>query len=491
MDKLDLAGELQRRGVEQNAALKLKGSINGNDLMNLVAAFNNKEQPYQGQIEAEKILGKYGIKLGRTNVSDNYLNAKFESLRSGSALDETFGVMTRVNEGFTYAVEVSEQTRDRVLDWLDENQVEYQATSPVAYRVECGDRDVAYRTGRALSEILSKPTVRDSVEIEEKMAKNPDKRVKDAKAKMADLKPRNPVVAAVKTRGGAGAHDGGKDPRKVDKLGRGSKHKPRFDEEIDFAIGEDVMVGEVSGQIKIPHGPNGTIGVIMNGKLEMVAENEVNRLNEGVMGMMKPVNPLFRLRELAGLPMNGIDEDDFSGIEIADAPEIDPEGMLSAGPVGADAPQDMDVDGMGADPVADPMPDMDGGMDAGIDDIDVPMDTTMDISDDPMPDTDLDVSGMVDPNAGVPGALGSDPVEMPGMSPELPGAPAMPGMAPAMPTQSDAMAQIEDALNSIQTGLAEIRLSEYKSLVQKLQDLTNQAQMMGRDYLGEQRRLKK
>lgn len=472
MDKLDLSDELVRRGVDQEAANHLKGEIEGNDLMLLVQAFNDKERPYQGQIEAEKILGKYGIKLGRTNVRDNYLNAKFESLRSGSALDETFGVMTRINEGFTYAVEVSEQTRDRVLDWLDENQVEYQATSPVAYRVECGDRDVAYRTGRALSEILRKPTVRDSVEVEEKMSKNPDKRVKDAKAKMADLKPRNPVVAAVKTRGGAGAHDGGKDPRKVDKFGRGTKHKPRFDEEIDFAIGEDVMVGEVAGQVKIPHGPNGTIGVIMNGQLEMVAETEVSRLDEGVMGMMKPVNPLFRLRELAGLPMTA--EDDFEGIEIADAPEIDPEGMLSAGPVGGDAAMDMDVDGMGADPVEDPMADMDGGMDA-------PMDAPMDMPADDMSlpgDDAMDAPMDVPADAGIPGAIGTDPID------------PVAGMA-AVPTQSDAMAQIEDALNNIQTGLADIRLSEYKSLIQKLQDLTNQAQMMGRDYLGEQRRLKK
>ena len=468
MDKLDLSNELVRRGVDKDAANRLKGEIEGNDLMQLVQAFNDKKRPYQGQIEAEKILGKYGIKLGRTNVRDNYLNAKFESLRSGNTLDETFGVMTRINEGFTYAVEVSEQTRDRVLDWLDENQVEYQATSPVAYRVECGDRDVAYRTGRALSEILRKPTVRDSVEIEEKMSKNPNKRIKDAKDKMADMKPRNPVVAAVKTRSGAGAHDGGKDPRKVDKFGRGAKHKPRFDEEIDFAIGEDVMVGEVTGQVKIPRGPNGTIGVIMNGQLEMVAETEVSRLDEGVMGVMKPVNPLFRLRELAGLPMTT--EDDFAGIEIADAPEIDPEGMLSAGPVGNNVPADMDVDGMGSDPVEDPMTDMDGGMDAPMDmpadDMSLPGDNAM--------DAPMDVPA----DAGIPGAIGTDPID------------PVAGMA-AVPTQSDAMAQIEDALNSIQTGLADIRLSEYKSLIQKLQDLTNQAQMMGRDYLGEQRRLKK
>lgn len=482
MDNFDLEQALIDMGIPEDEARRLKGEIIGTDLMDLVDNLNSKDRASRGIVQAKKILGKYGIKPGRSEVGENYLSAKYASLRTGQALDETFGVMTRINEGFTYAVEVSEQTRDRVLDWLDENEVQYQATSPVAYHIECGDRDVAYRTGRALSEILRKPTVRDSVEIEEKMSKKPSKRVADAKAKMADIKPRNPVVAAVKTRSGAGAHDGGKDPRKADKFGRGRKHKGRFDEEIDFAIGEDVMVGEVAGQIKIPHGPNGTIGVIMNGQLEMVSETEVSRLNEGVMGMMKPVNPLFRLRELAGLPKT-MAEDDFSGIEIADAPEIDPEGMLAAGPVGGEEPADLDVDGMGADPVADPMPDMDGGMDAPFDAPAVDVDMGDDLG------MDLDVPA----DAGIPGAIGTDPVEMPGASSVIPDALGSVGtdMAPAMPTQSDAMAKIEDALNSIQTGLADIRLSEYKSLVQKLQDLTNQAQMMGRDYLGEQRRLKK
>lgn len=459
-DKFDLSDELIRRGVQQDAAERLQGEINGNDLMALIDAFKNNRRPYQGQEVASKILNKYGIKLGGTNMSENYLKAQFESYRTGQTLDETFGVMTRINEGFSYAIEVNEQSRDRVLDWLDENQVEYQATSPTAFRVECGDRDVAYRTGRALSEILRKPTVRDSVETEvNEMDKKSKQRMKAAQDKIADTKPRNPVATAASLRGGAGAHTA-KDARKADKFGRGAKHKGRFDEEIDFAIGEDVMVGEVTGQVKIPHGPNGTIGVIMNGQLEMVSETEVSHLNEGVMGM-KPVNPLFRLRELAGLPRN-MAEDDFEGIEVADAPEIDPEGMLAAGPVGAE-PTDADVDGIGTDPVAEPMPDMDGGMDAGMevpgDDMALPGDDMMDVPAD----------------AGVPGAIGTDPVEPV----------ADMGMAP---TQSDAMAQIEDALNSIQTGLADIRLSEYKSLIKKLQDLTNQAQMMGRDYLGERRK---
>ena len=465
MDKFDLSAVLGQYGVPASEAERVKGEIKGDDLINLVSSFTGAQQ--NGDSRARAILGKYGVKLGNRKSMDNYLNAKYESVRTGQSLDETFGVMTRLGESFTYAVEVSEQNRDRVLDWLDENQVNYQATSPTNYRIECGDRDVAYRTGRALSGILGKQTVRDSVETEvTEMSKKSSKREREAREKMADLKPRNPVVAAVKVRSGAGAHDGGKDPRKVDKMGRGAKHKPRFDEEIELSIGQDVMVGEEHGTVKIPRGPNGTVGVIMNGQLEMVSETEIN-LNEGVMGM-KPVNPLFRLRELAGLPHTN--EDDFSGIEIAEVPHSDPEGPLAAGPVGDDVPADMDVDGMGADPVADPMADMDGGMDAPVDD--VPMDAPADLPVDPMGDE------------GVPGELGADPIE-----PMVPGADPMGmdpmGGAPMMPTQSDAMAQIEDALNSIQTGLADIRLSEYKSLIQKLQDLTNQAQMMGRDYLGE------
>jgi len=435
MDKFNLADVLGRYGIDDATAGRLKGKMQGDDLMNLVNYLTGPQGVSLSKASA--ILGKYGVKLGRSKPMENYLNAKYESVRNGRPLDETFGgVMTKVSEGYTYAVEVSEQSRDRVLDWLDENSVDYQATSPTNYRIECGDREGAYRTGRALSEILRKPTVRDSVEIEEKMSKNPDKRVKDAKAKMAEIKPRNPVVQAMAATGKSGSVHGDKDARRD--AGRKAKYKPRYDEEIEEPI------------------------------------------TEGVMGM-KPVNPLFRLRELAGLPE--LDEDDFEGIEIPEIGASDPAGPLGAGPV-ADEPADMDVDGMGDDPVADPMDDMDGGMDDT-------MDGAMDAPVDPMGDE------------GVPGELGADPVEMPGddMGMDVPdmdapmdptGAPMAPpvgapmGMGTSMaPQQSDAMAQIEDSLNSIQTGLADIRLSEYKSLIQKLQDLTNQAQMMGRDYLGE------
>jgi hypothetical protein len=79
----------------------------------------------------------------------------------------------------------------------------------------------------------------------------------------------------------------------------------------------------------------------------------------------------------------------------------------------------------------------------------------------------------------VPGDIGSDPVEAPG-GPTL----AQGVMAPM---QSEAFSQIEDHLNGVQSMLGDVKLSEYKSLVKKLEDLAGQVRLMGRDYLGERR----
>ena len=447
-DKVDVATILKNLGISDSDAQSLVGKLDGNDFMNLVDAANCPQGSFKGRQEANNILGKYGITVENTQMDSSYLDAKYESMKAGKTLDETFGVMSRVNEGFTYAVEVTEQTRDNVLDWLDENKVTYQATTPLSYQIECSDRESAYRTGRALANILRKPTVRDSIEVEEAV-KDHIKRAKAAEKKLAAMKTRNPI-AALPVAGRAGPMD--KKPER-DSI-RGVKHKKAFDEAIGYFIGESVMVGLDHGTVKIPHGPNHTIGVIVNGSLEMVAESEVSRLDEGVISMSK-MNPLFRLRELAGLPKN-MDEDDFSGIEVADAPEIDPQGILAPGPVGSEAPIDAELD---------MDPSIDTGLDTSVDDEMGELPSEVDMG------SDLDPS--IDADAGIPGAIGSEPISI--------------GMG-TVPTQSEAMSQIEDALNSIQTSLADIRLSEYKSLVQKLQDLTNQAQMMGRDYLGERRK---
>lgn len=425
MDNFDLASSLQELGISEKDSLKIKSSLFGADLMVLIDCLRDIGRG-QNLSKASSILGKYGvyIRSRSMNTEAAYLKAKYESLRDGQSLDETFGVMVRLGESFTYAIEINDQNRDRILDWLDENKVDYQATSPTRYNINCGDRDVAYRTGRALSNIIGKPTMRDSIESEitETKRKSTSRRIKAARDRMTKITPEDPNKLAMLTRSGKGVHNNGKDPRKNDVLGRGIKHKPDFSKEI----------------------------------------NESN-LSEGVIGM-KPLNPIFRLRELAGLPIHN-NEDDIDSIQIADAPVIDPEGHLAAGPINAPF----------SGPVADPVDVIDPMPNTGMDNMDAPLD-------DPTKDMDGEIGDISDPiidpmaagAAGVPGDIGSDPIE------------TIPDTN--VPSQSDAMSQIEDNLNGIQTLLADIRLSEYKSLIKKLQDLTNQAQMMGRDYLGERRK---
>ena len=50
------------------------------------------------------------------------------------------------------------------------------------------------------------------------------------------------------------------------------------------------------------------------------------------------------------------------------------------------------------------------------------------------------------------------------------------------------MVMIDGNLIGIQAQLSNIRISEYKTLILKLQDLTTQVQSMGRSYLGERRK---
>jgi hypothetical protein len=56
------------------------------------------------------------------------------------------------------------------------------------------------------------------------------------------------------------------------------------------------------------------------------------------------------------------------------------------------------------------------------------------------------------------------------------------------PVESQAYTCILGYLNDVQTSLGDVKLSEYKSLVKKLEDLTMQVRGMGRDYLGERRK---
>jgi Tfp pilus assembly major pilin PilA len=521
MSGFDVAKALVDLGLDADESEKVKEKIEGGDYINLVNALNLKDR-WARLRKVDAILSKYNIKLAEGNsMKDSNLETMFSKFREGtldrSRLGEHLKPMSDskapdaqllAREGFNYFTEIENRSASELLnDWLDENQIEYMTNGSGQFQIKCSDRESAYKVGRAVSGFANKKTVvRDSVDtratygiyiknddwttaahdttishkpadecalsiqadseedaiekaqricgisreeitrvtVREAKKNNAEKREKAAKEKMANIKPRNPDMLALSQRGDKGAHT--VNPRKNDPLDRKAKFKSNpADESLSYTVGDRVMVGEQEATIKIPSGPGGTIGVLVDGQLSMVGAGEISRLEESVLGM-KSLNPIFRLRELAGMPPGSAfapemsPEDDFSDITVDDGEtsydnEISDQGSLD--------------------------PAMVTSMDAGMNDLG-------DIG----PDFDMGIDPMVD--------MGGMPGDLPPMGMEAP--------AVATPTQSDAMSHIEDCLNDIQNKLAEIRLSEYKTLVRKLTDLTQQAQNMGRDYLGERRR---
>lgn len=75
----------------------------------------------------------------------------------------------------------------------------------------------------------------------------------------------------------------------------------------DFAKGDPALYEGKEVEVRIPVGPNGTAGIMLEGHLKMVKRSSLSRLDEnmGVMGGMKPLGPLNRIMQLAGLEHSG------------------------------------------------------------------------------------------------------------------------------------------------------------------------------------------
>lgn len=450
MNDLDLPSLLVNYGVSKETAADLQKNLDGRDLVALTNALNG---PSIGDNfrAVSKILRKYGIAIQEAHMTqpNDHLSAMLRSARNTgnphvqveAAIVEWLQPISESNdpvahllalEGYNYVTNVEDSMLgEKLIDWLEENQVEYLTNGAGQFQIKCPDREGAYRVSGAITRIMhARPVVRDSVQEETVVSEKNNKGAPRSA-------PQNVAKFAAQQRGksgAAGAHNS-KDPERKDPHSRKAKHKGRTDES-DFGIGETVMVGEHEATVKIPNGPAGTVGVVMDGQLSMVSADSVSRLDERVLGI-NTVEPLFRLRELAGL---------------APAPLTPPTAPKAPETAPSDITMGSDIDDLGGD--VEPAP------------------------------TDLDDLGSEPPMdapemGGVPGDLPPNPVEVPG-GPSL----AQGIMAP---TQSEAFSQIEDHLNGVQAMLGDVKLSEYKSLVKKLEDLAGQVRLMGRDYLGERR----
>lgn len=104
------------------------------------------------------------------------------------------------------------------------------------------------------------------------------------------------------------------------------------DAPYDPNIGDDVRIGEEEGIVKIQNGPNNTMGVTIDGEMTMVKKNDVNKLEEGILGMTA-LQDIRRMKELAGLPVDPMDAaQDTSPLDI-EVETVDPQAYLAAGPV--------------------------------------------------------------------------------------------------------------------------------------------------------------
>jgi hypothetical protein len=115
---------------------------------------------------------------------------------------------------------------------------------------------------------------------------------------------------------------------------------------VSFTKGEKVIYEGRRTVVQVPNGPANTIGVVVNGKLQMVNRREVTKVTEGVLGMTN-VAALSRMRQLAGLPITE-DESDEPMLDMGNDP-LDPPPVVMNDEPAADIVDDMEpVDDLGA-----------------------------------------------------------------------------------------------------------------------------------------------
>lgn len=394
MENNDLSSILVAHGFTPKSASSISKKIDGTDLVNLISAFNSNTQ--EGFNTAEQILQGYGYNIEDNTMTErkSYLNALFKSVQTGGKLhtmeelqdlsfseDGNIEDQSLAQDGFNYYTVIDDSKKaDELMDWLDDNGIDYLISDAGKFHIKCSDRSVAYHVSREISRInRTKNIVRDSV-------------AEASKSVRQKIKPRDPnasVLHKLQAKNPEDLEDKIAVRKKVqqDSFSRKAKHKNNFTESRDLV------------------------------------------LEEGVMSMTK-MGSIGRLRELAGLPPAKLpqevaNEDDFSDISFDDTTDD----TLPSDPMD-DLPQEPSI-------------------------AVIPSDDTID--------------------NGVPG-------DLPPADAELASVPL---------NVSPAMSVIQDAINNIGTSLPDLKVSEYKQVINQLTNLLSNTRDTGRNYLGEHSGYKK
>ena len=97
----------------------------------------------------------------------------------------------------------------------------------------------------------------------------------------------------------------------ADRWSRAAKHQlsqselANADTSDTISVGDQVMHENEIWTIKIPQGPRSTIGIIREGEMKMVKENQLQKIDEHVMGNLSSMPSINRMMQLAGLEHSG------------------------------------------------------------------------------------------------------------------------------------------------------------------------------------------
>ncbi len=250
MSEVDIIKSLTDFGLTKEEAIDLKSRLSASDYLEMAASLGSDDFG-ESFFNVDKILKKYGVDMSKRKANET--------------------ASRKVRYDFENLSETVE-----FIDLLEEHGVKYTIGSVTSLIIESESEDI-------------------SEKIKSFMENKYDKKAKEAKKKLDNLSPRNPIVQAMSQRSGGGYHT---NQKKV--IDRKKKYKDKYFESKDIPIGSKVKVGGSSGVVEIAKGPQNTIGINIDGKIKMVKKNEVEELNETVLGITTPEN-LLRLKELAGV----------------------------------------------------------------------------------------------------------------------------------------------------------------------------------------------
>lgn len=228
--------------------------------------------------------------------------------------------------------------------------------------------------------------------------------------------------------------------RKDDAKKRNKKQKniEEDDEDRSYSIGDEIVIDGEDATVKIPNAPGDTVGVMINGELKMIDKKKA--VTESILGMTG-MPPISRMRQLAGLPDVAVDET----LDNLDYNEPAPVASMT----------DIDVDGGDLELPPAPMatsPDLGGSDDFGIEG-----DTAFAAGDDYGMDLGADLGSDIEVDVDYGDDLGVSDVE----------------------AVSD-LGALDVSISEIEAMIPNCKLSDYKSLVARLEALVAMAKSAGK-----------